>query len=161
MFRLSGTGVSVYLLKPLPHLTSRMSSALRLLSLSGIMIIPYLDLWICASSCNKGEQVTIQFTTSRPWGDVGHLGQKLPTSNTADQLQQVVSRFCIHDGTVNSRGTGIQALLESFQLRVRVAVQICLKLLEMLTATFEAWPSEGSSGSSMGKPWWPYQELVP
>lgn len=84
------------------------------------MIIPYLDLWICASSCNKGEQVTIQFT--RPWGDVGHLGQKLPTSNTADQLQQVVSRFCIHDGTVNSRGTGIQALLESFQLRVRVAV---------------------------------------
>lgn len=161
MFRLSGTGVSVYPLKPLPHLTSRMSSVLRLLSLSGIMIIPYLDLWICASSCNKGEQVTIQFTTSRPWGDVGHLGQKLPTSNTADQLQQVVSRFCIHDGTVNSRGTGIQALLESFQLRVRVAVQICLKLLEMLTATFEAWPSEGSSGSSMGKPWWPYQELVP
>lgn len=71
-----------------------------------------------------------------------------------------VSRFCIHDGTVNSRGTGIQALLESFQLRVRVAVQICLKLLEMLPAAFEAWPSEGSSGSSMGKPW-PYQELVP
>lgn len=153
VFRLSGTGVSIYPLKPLPHLTSRMSSALRLLSLSGIMIIPYLDLWlICASSFNKGEQVTIQLTTSRRWGDVGHLGQKLPTSNTADQLHQVVSRFCIHDGTVNSKGTGIQALLESFRLRVRVAVQTWLKLLEMLTAAFEAWPSEGSSGSSMGKP---------